>query len=298
MNSLPVALALAILFGPGSSSFQDPPRKQEPDVTDIDIDDLLKVQVTSPSRKEEKVTDVPAAVTVIRQDDLRRMGATTIAEALRCVPGLQVARTDANSWAISARGFNSTSANKLLVLIDGRSVYSPLQSGVFWDVHDLFLEDVDRIEVVRGPGGSLWGANAINGVINIITKRADETQGGVAVAGGGTEERFFAGARHGFKISEDAHARVYAKYFDRDDAVDGVDDGEDAHDDWSMARAGFRADWKLGGGDQLRVSGDYYDGKVQERSTTFDLANPVPQAFFERADVRGGNVVEIGRAHV
>lgn len=295
MNSLPVALALGILFGPTPSSPQDPPAdppaKQEPDVTDIDIDDLMKIQVTSPTMKEQSLTDVPAAVTVIRQDDLKRMGARTFADALRSVPGLQVARADANSWAISGRGFNSTSANKLLVLIDGRSVYTPLQSGVFWDVQDLFLEDIDRIEVIRGPGGSLWGANAINGVINIITRKAGETQDGIAVAGGGTEERIFLGVRQGFKISEDAHARVYAKYFDRDDAADGVDDGEDAHDDWSMARAGFRADWNLGGGDQLRVSGDYYDGKVQERSSTFDLNNPVPQAFFERSDVRGGNVV-------
>jgi iron complex outermembrane receptor protein len=288
-------MGIAICMGTAPPPLQDPPadppKKQEPDVTDIDLDDLLKVQVTSPTMKEQTLTDVPAAVTVIRHDDLRRMGATTLADALRSVPGLQVARIDANSWAISGRGFNSTSANKLLVLIDGRSVYSPLQSGVFWDVQDVFLEDVDRIEVIRGPGGSLWGANAINGVINIITKRADETHGGVALGGAGTEERVFAGVRQGFKISEDVHARVYAKYFDRDDAADGIDDDEDAHDDWFMARAGFRADWKVGAGTSVRVSGDYYNGKVQERVSTFDLNNPVPQPFFERTDVRGGNVV-------
>src|SRR4029077_3759115 len=145
---------------------------------------------------------------------IRRSGATTIPEILRIVPGLDVARVNGNVWAISARGSNSQFANKLLVMIDGRVVYTPLFSGVFWDVQDTLLEDVDRIEVIRGPGGTLWGANAVNGIISIITKRSEDTQGVGASGAGGTEERAAAGVRYGFKAAEAASVRVYAKYFE------------------------------------------------------------------------------------
>jgi iron complex outermembrane recepter protein len=271
-----------------AASPQDPP--QQRDVTDIDLDDLMKVSVTSPGRKAQPVTIVPSAVHVLRGEDIKRTGATSLAEALRAVPGMHVARTRANAWAVSARGFNSTSANKMLVLIDGRSVYSPLHSGVFWEVQDTFLEDVDRIEVVRGPGASLWGANAINGVVNIITKRAQDTTGEAATAGAGTEERLFGGGRAGFKAGEDAAVRVYAKYFTRDDALEGVDQHRQAYDGMWMGRAGFRSDWKGGDQDRLTLMGDFYDGQTQARSTEISLTAP-PRPFKDRNTLRGGDLV-------
>ena len=150
-----------------------------PDVTTMSLEDLMNLQVTSVSKRTQKVADAAAAIFVITQDDIRRIGATSIPDALRIVPGLEVAQIDENKWAIGSRGFNGRFDNKLLVLIDGRSVYTPLFSGVYWNVQDVMLEDVDRIEVIRGPGATLWGANAVDGVINIITKSAKNTQGGL-----------------------------------------------------------------------------------------------------------------------
>jgi len=267
-----------------------PPPSQDPQVADIDIEDLMKVQVTSPGKKEQTLTSVPAAVYVIRGEDIRRMGVTSIPEALRGVPGIQVARSRSSTWAVSVRGFANDSSNKLLVLIDGRSVYSPLHSGVFWDVQDTFLEDVERIEVIRGPGGSLWGANAINGVVNIITKRAEDTQGGVATAGAGTEERAFGAVRYGFKAADNLFVRVYAKYFDRDNAVQGIDTDEDSRDGWYMARAGFRSDWKPTEQDRVTFTGDGYGGEVKEHVDNPSLTSPTGiDSFNDRVDLRGGH---------
>src|SRR5688572_32423881 len=152
---------------------------QEPQkgLTGLGIEDLMNLEVTTASKKKQSLSDVAAPIFVVTQEDIRRSGATTIPEALRLVPGVQVAQIDSNKWAVSIRGFNSRFANKLLVMIDGRSVYTPLFSGVFWDAQDVMLEDVERIEVIRGPGGALWGSNAVNGIINIITSSAADTQG-------------------------------------------------------------------------------------------------------------------------
>ncbi len=173
--------------------------QQRPDLNSLSVEDLANVEVTSVSRKAQKLLDVPAAVFVITQDDIQRSGATSIPEVLRIVPGLEVARINGSEWAISARGFNRRYANKLLVLIDGRTVYDTLNGGVFWNLQDMVLEDIDRIEVIRGPGGTLWGANAANGIINIITKHSVETQGNLLSAGHGTAEGSFLSARHGWK---------------------------------------------------------------------------------------------------
>ena len=186
------------------------------DPTQISLEDLLKIEVISITKRPESRAEVAAAVYVITQDDIRRSGVTSLPEALRLAPGVQVARIDANKWAIGVRGFASRLSRSLLVLIDGRSVYSPLFAGVYWEVQDTLLEDVDRIEVIRGPGGTIWGANAVNGVINIITKRAQETQGGLLVAGGGSEEQGFGGVRYGGNIGENLFYRVYGKAFNRD----------------------------------------------------------------------------------
>src|SRR5256714_12226929 len=185
-----------------------------PDVTAMSMEDLMNMQVTSVSKRTQKVADAAAAIFVITQEDIRRSGATSIPEALRMVPGLQVARIDENKWAIASRGFNGRFDNKLLVLIDGRSVYTPLFSGVYWNVQDVMLEDVDRIEVIRGPGATLWGANAVDGVINVISKKAKSTQSTVVTAGAGTEERAAGGVRYGSKLGNNTYYRAYAKYFD------------------------------------------------------------------------------------
>src|ERR1700739_916332 len=182
----------------GNAIAQD--QKSVPDVTAMSMEDLMNMQVTSVSKRTQKVADAAAAIFVITQEDIRRSGATSIPEALRLAPGLEVARIDENKWAIGSRGFNGRFDNKLLVLIDGRSVYTPLFSGVYWNVQDVMLEDLDRIEVIRGPGATLWGANAVNGVINIITKKAKDTQSSVVTAGAGNEERGSCGGGCGRKM--------------------------------------------------------------------------------------------------
>src|ERR1700746_2843193 len=211
-----------------------------PDIGSMSMEDLMNMQVTSVSKHTQKLADAAAAIFVITQEDIRRSGATSIPDALRMVPGLQVARIDENKWAIGSRGFNGRFDNKLLVLIDGRSVYTPLFSGVYWNVQDVVVEDVDRIEVIRGPGATLWGANAVDGVINIITKPARSTQSGIVTAGGGTEERGSVGGRYGDKIGDTTHYRIYGKYFNwgPSDYVTGAT----AHDGWDEMRGGFRAD--------------------------------------------------------
>ncbi len=228
----------------------------------MSIEELLEIEVTSVSKHPQKVSEAPAAITVLTGEDIRRSGVTSVPEALRMVPGMHVAQIDGNKWAITSRGFNDQFANKLLVLIDGRSVYTPLFSGVFWDIQDVMLEDVDRIEVVRGPGGTLWGANAVNGVINIITKSAAETQGSLVSVGSGSIERYFTQARIGGTLGENTHYRVYAKYFTREDLAD--EPGGAANDDWSMTRGGFRMDWDAQTGDSLTFQGDYYGGEENE----------------------------------
>lgn len=255
----------------------------------LSLADLLEIEVTSVSKKSEKLSDAAAAIFVITDEDIRRSGATSIPEVLRMVPGLEVARIDANKWAITSRGFNSRFANMLLVLIDGRSVYTPLYSGVFWDLQDTLLEDVDRIEIIRGPGAALWGANAVNGVINIITKRAKDTQGGLVSAGAGTEERGFGGIRLGGKLSEDAYYRVYTKYFNRDSAVDSS--GEDTADDWDMLRGGFRIDWQASDHDSLTLQGDIYNGDMGQTITVVSLTAPYTRTFDETSQKSGGNTL-------
>jgi len=224
---------------------------------DLNLTDLLSVEVTSVAKKKQKLNEVAAAVFVISQQDIQRSGVTSIPEALRMAPGVQVAKMDANKWAITSRGFNSQITNKLLVLIDGRSVYTPSFSGVYWDAQDTVLDDIERIEVIRGSGASVWGANAVNGVINIITKNANDTQGGLVVAGAGNEEKAFVSLRYGAMLNEETTARVYVKYNDRDSSY-SVDLNND-HDNWKSLRSGFRIDSKLNEIDSLTVQGDIYD---------------------------------------
>ena len=224
------------------------------------FEELFNLEITTVSKRPERLVDAASAVQVITAEEIRRSGATSLPEALRLAPNLHVAQVDSSRWAISARGFNSTTANKLLVLIDGRSVYTPLFSGVFWDVQNVMLEDVDRIEVISGPGATLWGANAVNGVINVITKSARDTQGALLSGGGGSHLRGFGNARYGGKLGRDSYFRVYGMGFDRDDTK--LPSGRDADSSWFMGQGGFRADWLPANGAVGSLQGNFYGGEI------------------------------------
>jgi len=260
-----------------------------PDVTAMSMEDLMNLQVTSVSKRTQKVADAAAAIFVITQEDIRRSGATSIPEALRLVPGLEVARIDQNKWAIGSRGFNGRFDNKLLVLIDGRSVYTPLFSGVYWNVEDVMLEDVDRIEVIRGPGATLWGANAVDGVINVITKKAKSTQAAVVTAGAGTEERAAGGVRYGGKLGDNTYYRAYTKYFDWGPSA--YPSGMTAHDGWDALRGGFRADWTPAGANSLTLQGDIYRTRFDETLTVASLSAPYSNTFLNDGKYSGGNIL-------
>jgi iron complex outermembrane recepter protein len=249
----------------------------------------MQQEVTTVSGQVSTVGKSPAAVFVITQEMIRHSGATCVPEVLRMAPGIQVARINSNHWAITARGFNADIAtvfstnNKLLVLIDGRTVYTPFFSGTYWDVQDLLLEDVERIEVIRGPGATIWGANAVNGVINVITKRAADTQGGFAQAGGGTPlERGFGAVRVGGQSGDDTHYRVYAKAFDRGSSFNWQDTNTD---DWHQGRGGFRTDWTPSECDLLTLQGEMYDGSGGFLNTAY-----TPR-FKDYEQVHGGHML-------
>lgn len=246
LSSLPVAMAAA----------------SGVDLFERSLEELGQLRVVTVSRRSEPVRDAPSAIYVITSEDIRRSGYTTLPEILRLAPGVEVARHGAHSWTISIRGFNSDLSNKLLVLIDGRSVYSPLFAGVFWDAQDTLIADIDRIEVISGPGSTLWGTNAVNGVVNVITKEAQQTRGLLVDAGGGDEERAFAGVRYGWAVGDDVAARVYAKYADRD--ASALPAGGAAFDEWWTARAGLRVDWAMNETDELKIQGDVYDAKLSD----------------------------------
>lgn len=233
------------------------------DLTELSLEALMNLEVTSVSRKPQRLSNTAAAVFVISQEDIRRSGATTIPDLLRMVPGVQVAKIDANKWAVSIRGINGRFVGKLQVLKDGRSLYTPLYSGVFWETLDTPLEDIERIEVIRGPGAAMWGANAVNGVINIITKHAADTQGGLVSGGTGSSEKGFGTVRFGKQLSDDSYLRLYGKHAEHGEGKD-VRTGNDAYDGWQMTTAGFRLDTQPTFDDALTVQGDYYNGRYNE----------------------------------
>lgn len=259
-----------------------------------DFDDLQKLwqtKVTIVSGAPQTVSKTPAAVSVVTQDDIKRSGAMNIPEALRLVPGLDVAQIDASQWAVSSRGFNDQFANKLLVLQDGRSIYTPLFGGVFWDVQGTMMEDIDHIEVVRGPGATLWGANAVDGVINILTKNSIDTQGWLVSGGGGNVEQGFGGVRYGGKIGDDAYYRVYGTY-NAHDSTD-LSTGGDADNSWQLGRIGFRADWNKSSDDLVTFQGDGYLGAIREVFAVYDPTTfPVLTAVVpDQMDVGGLNAL-------
>ncbi len=260
------------------------------DLMALSLEELMNITVTSVSKKEERLAETAAAIYVITGEDIRRSGAAGIPEALRMAPGLQVARIGSNTWAISSRGFNERFSNKLLVLMDGRTVYTPIFSGVLWNTKDTMLEDIERIEVIRGPGAALWGSNAVNGVINIITKKTGYTQGGIVSGGAGTEERGFGALRYGGKLAEDISYRGYVKYFNRDDFI--LSSGENPpNDKWNALRGGFRADGNINGTDYFTLQGDIYNGSGGGREDVFVPFSPYALQKDVDTEFIGGNIL-------
>jgi len=266
-----VAAATAIVFTLGLVCFTPLGFAQQPEsavsadsLKKLSIEQLMNLQVTSVSKRPERLSQTASAIQVITQEDIQRSGAASLPEALRLATNLQVAQLDSRQWAISARGFNGTAANKLLVLIDGRTVYTPLFSGVFWDVQEVPLGDIDRIEVISGPGATLWGANAVNGVINVITKDANDTQGLLLSGGGGTEQHGFGTVRYGAALGSNVRARFYGRGFDRD--ATAFPSGRDAADDWYVGQGGFRMDWEASSASRVTLQGDLYDGRIAQDS--------------------------------
>ncbi|NOU23816.1 MAG: TonB-dependent receptor [Methyloglobulus sp.] len=255
----------------------------------LSIEELMGSKVISATRSEQQLTDTAAAAYVISQDDIRRSGATTIPEALRMVPGLHVARISPTKWAISARGFNGLIADKLLVLMDGRSLYSPIHKGVFWEIQDRVLADIERIEVIRGPGASVWGANATNGVINIITKHsADTKEGSVTLFGG---DKYGAGLRKGWQFADQGYARVYGKFLRDESFANRI--GNDANEEWTSGRGGFRLDWANSNGKHaLMAQGDIYYGVYDENNAKDDpIRSRINEFILNRVVKKGGNIM-------
>jgi iron complex outermembrane receptor protein len=260
------------------------------DLAGKSLEELMNIEVTSVSKKEQKLSQTPAAIYVITQADIERSGATHIPDLLRMVPGVDVAQVDANRWAISIRGFNDIYSNKVLVMIDGRTVYNPVFSGVYWDETDVPLNDIERIEVIRGPGGTVWGANAVNGVINIITKSARETQGIYFQAGAGSEENNDQEAQYGGRIGSKGYYRAFGHYFSF--GALSNDQNQNAADGWWMRHAGFRTDWDVSGRDSLMVEGDLYQtNEGQTTQTPLSTQGFAYRIFNDQFNSTGGSVL-------
>ncbi len=286
-----LSLALALAFSTVALPAQIQPSLPPPSaLKKMSLDELMDIQVTSVSKRPEKLSEAASAIQVITGDDIRRAGSTSLPEALRLASNLEVAQVDSRQWAISARGFNNVFADKMLVLIDGRTVYTPLYAGVYWDVQDTMLEDLDRIEVISGPGATQWGANAVNGAINVTTKSAKDTQGSLLVAGAGTELRNSDGVRYGGKLAPNLYYRIYAKYLGRDDSVRPNDRKSD--DAWRTRQIGFRMDYDAVAGDVLTLQGDVYNGDMNRvgpdniRVTGGNLLGRWSHKFAENSDVK------------
>jgi iron complex outermembrane receptor protein len=257
------------------------------DLTTKSLEDLMSVEVTSVSKSEQTLSRTASAIFVITAEDITRSGATNIPDLLRMVPGMDVAQINANTWAISARGLNGEFSNELLVMVDGRTVYVPTFGGVFWDVLDMPLDDIERIEVIRGPGGTIWGANAVNGVVNIITKKAADTHGGLIVAGGGSLDQGFATTQYGGTLGKNTDYRVYSKYFNQ--AQLPGPGGQNGGDGWHLLSGGFRVDSTLSSKDTLTIQGNLYAGREGNPNLRLQsVTSPGPQEVDPGVDLSGG----------
>ena len=291
----PKRLGLALLLSgafalPGTGALPafgaDPQSSEE--VLDLPLERLLDVSVVSASRKSQSLSDVSSAIFVINQEDIRHSGATTIPDLLRMVPGAQVSSIDGHSWAVSIRGFNGNFSNKLLVMIDGRSVYTPLYGGVFWDVQDTLFDNIERIEVIRGSGSTMWGANAVNGVINIITKNSQDTKGGLVTALGGNQGHAEAGLRYGAALSEATSYRLYLKHVDKGDTYTTTPGAEDF---LRVTRGGFRMDSAPSGSLNLTLQGDAYGGREGNTYTAASFTPPFGDTLTQTTGLFGANLL-------
>jgi iron complex outermembrane recepter protein len=264
------------------------PRQQSDDLTSESLEALMNIQVTSASKKAENLSNAAAAIFVITGEDIRRGGFSSIPDALRLVPGLHVAQQNAHVWVVAARGFSSVFDRDMLVLVDGRLVYTPLFGGVWWDVQDPPLEDIDRIEVIRGPGGTLWGADAVNGVINIITKKAENTQGPMVSTSAGVNEGYEARVRYGGTLGSNLAYRIYGTSNDWFPTVNAV--GAPNYDAWSFSQGGMRLDWKISPKDTLAFDGQGYSGRTRDAIDVFSPTAP-PAPLEASAVVKGGHVL-------
>ncbi len=272
-----VCLSLTPILAWGDVSPVIDPDKTTPEaLKNLSLEELSQIEVTTPSKEPVRAFRTAAAIYVITGEDIRRSGATCIPEALRLAPGVEVARIDSNSWSIGIRGFGSNLSRSVLVLIDGRTVYTPLFDGTYWEVQDTMMEDIDRIEVIRGPGGTIWGPNAVNGVINVITKNTKDTQGALVSAGGGSFEQGFLEARYGGGNGTNLNYRVYGKGFTR--GPEYHPDGNN-FDDWRSTQAGFRLDWEKDKRDTLTFQGDIYDEKAGESVQATSYTPPYSQTI-------------------
>lgn len=292
-----LAIALVALALAGAARPQSPPQTvQNPDrpadLSSKSLEDLMNTEVTSVSKKEQKLSQVAAAIFVISAEDIRRSGATNIPDLLRMVPGANVGEINGSTWAVSARGFNQQFSNKLLVMIDRRIVYTATFAGVFWDTLDLPLEDIERIEVIRGPGGAVWGANAVNGVISIFTKKASETRGGLVKAGGGNVQQGFGLAQYGGALGKNTDYRVYTKYFNQDHLLDPT--GRSGADGWHALRTGFRIDSARSPTDSFMLEGDLSVGREGELGFVLpSVTSPGLVPVTEQIDIADGNLVSV-----
>jgi iron complex outermembrane receptor protein len=287
--SLPIIFAACIALTSSAFGDQEPAsgNPQNPLKT-LSLEQLGNIEVTTVSREPEAVWKTPAAIYVITQEDIQRSGANNIPEALRLAPGVEVARITSGEYAIGIRGFNSRLSRSVLVLIDGRTVYSTFTAGTYWETQDTLISDIDRIEIIRGPGGTIWGPNAVNGVINIITKNTKDTQGALGAAGGGDSEQILGKARYGSGNGKGFTYRVYAKGFGW--APQYHPDG-DNYDDWYGGQGGFRMDWNTTGRDTYRLQGDVYDQELGERVTETTYSPPANTTIDGDASLYGGNIL-------
>jgi iron complex outermembrane receptor protein len=264
------------------------PQQKVDDLTNQSLEQLMNIEVTSASKKAESISAAPAAIFVITGNDIRRGGFSSIPDALRTVPGMHVAQQSSHVWQVAARGFSSVFNNEMLVLIDGRLVYTPLFGEVWWHVQDPPLEDIDRIEVIRGPGGTLWGSNAVNRVINIIMKKSENTQGTLISASAGVDEGYESRVRYGGKLGNNATYRIYGTSNDWLSSVNGA--GIDNYDTWSISQGGMRLDWKTSPKDTLMFDRQGYSGRTRD---TLDVFSPIAPPAQVNADsvMKGGHVL-------
>jgi iron complex outermembrane receptor protein len=271
-----------LVFAQGPSPDADNPVKK------LSLEELGNIEVTTAAKAPEQARKIAAAVFVITHDDIERSGATTIPEALRLAPGVEVARIDGNKWSIGIRGFGSRLSRSVLVLIDGRTVYTTLFAGTYWEVQDTVMDDIDRIEVIRGPGGTIWGPNAVDGVINVITKDSKDTQGTQASVGGGNVEQGFVNLRTGSGNGQGLTYRVYGKGYNRSGEFDG--NGQN-FDGWRAGQAGFRMDWQKNDHDTFTLQGDMYDEAAGESVVATSYTAPFSQTIDNDARLSGGNIM-------